>query len=151
MSETPASTGFDPKPQLDAPAGSRLDRAARWLALAAPCGRGPRPHPRGHRGSPERRADTHADGTAQERFPCGDRFSPFGMAQRPASTGRCFSGMSQSFISCSGPLQYRYIPAPWCRTEPPIPLVVHIHGRCRWENQKAEAHPIVHIHDSDCL
>ena len=38
MSETPALAELDPKPQLDAPAGSRIDRAARWLALAANTG-----------------------------------------------------------------------------------------------------------------
>jgi hypothetical protein len=38
MSETPASAELDRKPQLDAPPGSRLDRAARWLALAANAG-----------------------------------------------------------------------------------------------------------------
>ena len=38
MSETPVLADPDPKPQLDAPAWSRLDRAARWLALAANVG-----------------------------------------------------------------------------------------------------------------
>ncbi len=38
MSETPAPTDPDPKRRFDAPAGSRLDRAARWLALAANAG-----------------------------------------------------------------------------------------------------------------
>ena len=38
MSETPTSAELDPKPQLDAPAGSRLNRAAHWLALAANAG-----------------------------------------------------------------------------------------------------------------
>ena len=38
MSETPVLADPDPKPQLDAPPWSRLDRAARWLALAANVG-----------------------------------------------------------------------------------------------------------------
>jgi hypothetical protein len=38
MSETPAPAEPDPKPQLNAPAGSRLDHVARWLALAANVG-----------------------------------------------------------------------------------------------------------------
>lgn len=38
MSETPASAELDPKPQFDTPVGSRVDRAARWLALAANAG-----------------------------------------------------------------------------------------------------------------
>ena len=38
MNETPPVVEPDPKPQLDAPAGSRLDRAARWFALVANVG-----------------------------------------------------------------------------------------------------------------
>lgn len=38
MSETPAPAELDPKPPLVVPIDSRLDRAARWLALAANAG-----------------------------------------------------------------------------------------------------------------